>query len=307
VVVPTYCRPHLLERLVAGLEGQTLPADQFEVVIVDNNSPDDTSERIAALAEASPLRVRQLVECERGPAATRNAGWRTTSTDVVAFIDDDCVPEPEWLAAGLQAMHADARLGVVQGCTKKPAASRTGDWSLSREIVAPTPFFEACNIFYRRGALDDTGGFDQDIAYYGEDTSLGWAVMEAGWSRGFAAGAVAYHDIEERGVRYHLRVGLLERNAARLAKRFPGFRREACWRPWAFRRENAMFALAFVGLVLATRKPVAIVLALPYARMRLPGPDHPRRARFMVERMLVDAARVTGTTLGSLRYRTFVL
>jgi GT2 family glycosyltransferase len=196
---------------------------------------------------------------------------------------------------------------VVQGATTKPVGSRTGDWSLWRNIAAPTPFFEACNIFYRRAALEQTGGFDQDIAYYGEDAALGWAVLEAGWQRGFAASAVAYHDVEERGVRYHVRVGLLERNVARIAKRFPAFRREAFWRPWAFRRENAAFALAFAGLLLTFRWRVAVLLVVPYLRLRVPGPDHPRRVRFLAERVSVDAARFVGWRLGSIRYRIVAL
>jgi GT2 family glycosyltransferase len=307
VVVPTYCRPHLLDRMVQALERQTLSHDRFDVVIVDNGSPDDTSARLAQLAAASPLRLRPMIERRSGPAAARNTGWRASDADVIAFVDDDCVPEPGWLAAGLDAMRSDPHLGVVQGSTRKPLGATTGDWTLWREITEPSPYFEGCNIFYRRAALEQTGGFDEDIAYYGEDTSLGWAVLERGWQRGFAEDAVAYHDLEERGLRYHLKVGLLERNAARLAKRYPAFRQAGFWRPWAFRRENAYFALAVVGTVVAVRKPAAIVLALPYLRLRLPGPDHPRRLQFFAERVLVDAARAAGMQVGAVRWRIAAL
>src|SRR5207247_492527 len=109
-----------------------------------------------------------------------------------------------------------------------------------------------------------TGGFDEGISYYGEDTALGWSVLEAGWRRGFAEDAVAYHDVEERGLRYHVRTGLLERNVVALAKRFPGYRRDAFWRPWAHRPEDAAFAMAVAGLALARWHRPALLLVLPY-------------------------------------------
>jgi glycosyltransferase involved in cell wall biosynthesis len=310
VVVPTYCRPHLLPRLIDGLERQTLPLEDFEVVIVDNASPDDTSERLAKLAAASPLRLRHLVEHQRGPAAARNTGWRATRAPLLAFIDDDCDPEPGWLAAGVDALLADDRLGVVQGCTRMPAGTKLGDWTLRREVDGPTPFFEGLNIFYRRAAVEQTDGFDEEIGNYGEDCALGWAVLEAGWERGFAPGAVVYHDAEERGVRYHLWTGVRERYIALLAKRHPGFRREAFWRPWALRWENAAFSVAVVGLVLAPWRRATLLLVLPYLRflrIQLPARGHPNRARWLAERIAIDASQFIGMRIGNVRYRAGIV
>jgi glycosyltransferase involved in cell wall biosynthesis len=307
VVIPTFCRANRLRRLIGALEQQTLSRDRFEVVVVDNASTDDTPAVLRELAARSPLEIRALVEYTPGPAATRNAGWRAARGELIAFVDDDCVPDADWLEAGLRAMRADGELGVVQGCTRKPEAEPLGDWTLWRQITGPTPYFEACNIFYRRAALAQTPGFDEGIGNYGEDCAAGWAVVAAGWRRGFAEGAVAYHDVEERGVRYHLRTGLLERHVARLAKRHPEFRDEAFWRPWAFRRENAAFTLAVVGVAMSLRRRSALLLVLPYVRLRLPPPEHPRRLRFLAERVAVDGAQFVGMRVGSLRYRLAVL
>jgi GT2 family glycosyltransferase len=308
VVVPTYRRPHLLKRMVAALEAQTLPLDRFDVTIVDNASPDDTTERLGALAASTPLRLRHLVEPRPGPAATRNTGWRASTAPLLAFVDDDCVPEPGWLAAGLQALTADPGLGVVQGCTRKPEGAQLGDWTLWRQITAPTPWFEGCNIFYRRAALEAAGGFDEEIQYYTEDTSLGWSVVEQGWERGYAERAVAFHDVEERGLRYHLQTGLLERNVARIAKHHPAFREDAFWRPYAFRGEGVAFAFALAGVLVARRSPpVGVALLLPYLRMRLPPREHPRRGRFFFERVLVDAAQFAGMRWGSVQHGVLIV
>jgi GT2 family glycosyltransferase len=293
--------------MVNALERQALPAHAFDVVIVDNASPDDTSARLAALAEESPLRLRHLVETARGPAATRNAGWRACRSEIVAFVDDDCVPEPGWLAAGLAAITAHDRVGLVQGCTRKPEAAPLGDWTLWRHVSGPTPYFEGCNIFYRRAALEQAGGFDEEIGNYGEDAALGWSVVDAGWARRYAPDAVVEHDVEERGFAFHVRTGLLEHNVARIARRHPSFRREAFWRPWAFRKENAAFTIALAGLLLGVRRPVALLLVVPYLRMRVPSRTHPRRLRLFAERVAVDAAQFVGMRVGSFRHRIAVL
>jgi GT2 family glycosyltransferase len=309
VVVPTYRRSHLLARLVASLEQQTFPTAEFEVVIVDNASPDDTASRLEELAAKTPLRLRHLTEHKRGPAATRNTGWRSTSAPLLAFVDDDCALDPGWLEAGVAALRADPQLGVVQGCTRLPEGSIVGDWTLTRQIAGPTPYFEGVNIFYRRAAVEQAGGFDEAIANYGEDTALGWSVVDAGWKRGYAPDAIVYHDAEERGVRYHMWTGFRERNVVMLAKRHPQFRKEAFWRPWAFRWENAAFTAAVTGLLLAPWKRSALLLTLPYLRflrIRLPL-HHPHRVRWLLERMAIDASQFAGMRVGSVRYRVAVL
>src|SRR2546421_8606923 len=91
VVVPTCGRPELLRRCVAALEAQSLGADAYEIIVVD-----DTLAR-------------------RGPAATRNIGWRRARAPIVAFTDDDTVPDAGWLARGLAAFEpgVDAVAGRI--------------------------------------------------------------------------------------------------------------------------------------------------------------------------------------------------
>jgi GT2 family glycosyltransferase len=310
VVVPTFRRSHLLGRLHRSLERQTYPHDRFDVVIVDNDSPDDTAMVLKQIEAETTIELRHLVETQRGPAATRNRGWRATSSEIIAFLDDDCAPEPGWLEAGVAALVADDTLGVVQGCTRLPAGSSVGDWTLTRQIAGHTPYFEGLNIFYRRAAIEQTDGFDEGIGNYGEDAALGWAVVDAGWRAGYAPDAVVFHDAEERGVRYHMWTGVRERNVALLAKRHPGFRREAFWRPWAFRWENAAFTVAVIGLLAAPWRRLALLLVLPYARflrIRFPQPDHPHRLRWLAERIAVDASQFVGMRVGNIRYRIAVL
>ncbi len=296
VVAPTYQRVDRLRRLVAGLEAQTLARDRFEVVLVDDASGDGTPAVLADLAARSPLQLRVLRRDENGgPAAARNTGWRTAAGEVVAFVDDDCTPEPGWLAGLERAFARNPRLGVVQGWTRAAEGPR-GQWTIAREISDETPWFEGCNIAYRRVALEETGGFDEEIRWYGEDTSAGWKVLDAGFERDFEPGAVVTHDLEERGLRWRIRHGFLERNLVELALRHQGLRREAFWRPWSFRRTDAACALALVGLVAAARRPSAVALALPYAAMRARSGQPPAVLAGLVA---IDVAQVAGHLAGS--------
>jgi GT2 family glycosyltransferase len=310
VVCSTFRRPHLLPRLVAALEAQTLPADDFVVSIVDNGSGDGTSAELERLAASTSIRLEPLaLEVNAGPAGARNRGWQVGDEPLVAFVDDDCVPDPGWLAAGIAALTADPRCGVVQGPVRPPPGAVVGAWTVLREHDAPTPWFEGCNVFYRREALAAAGGFAESIGWYGEDTELGWSVLDGGWTRGFAADAGVQHDVEERGLRWQLRNAYLERNLIGVGVRHHGFRRDAYWRRWIWAPAPAAVTLGGIGVLLAALlwwwPP--LVLVLPWCWLRLPRRGYKSMPMLGPQRLAVDAARAAGHLVGSVRHRTLVL
>jgi glycosyltransferase involved in cell wall biosynthesis len=306
VVVPTYRRSERVARLLTALEAQTLPHDRFEVVVVDDGSDDNTPAVLAEMAAQTSLNLRPLrIDVNNGPGPARNLGWRKARAPLVAFTDDDCVPEPGWLAAGLAALRRNDHLGVVQGLTRPPAGSNDpGPWAIFRHVTWESPWFEACNIFYRRAALEATAGFDEGLRWYGEDTAAGWAVLEAGWERDFATDAVVVHDLEERGLRWRVRHGWLERNLVALAFRHPDLRRDAFWRPWAFRADGVALVAAVAAGGLARRRPAVLLGLLPYLWLRRLPLHRPRLAAGLV---LVDIAQISGHLAASVRHRGLVI
>ena len=309
VVVPTFERPDRLRRLVAALEQQTAPRDEWELVVVDDGSGDETPAVLAELRRSTSvdLRVERLPH-NQGPAMARNVGWRSTSAPLLAFTDDDCVPEPGWLAAGVTALRSGARTGIVQGRTLHadiPAGARHTWRTVVRDVPAPSPWFEGCNLFARRDALEAAGGFDEEIGWFGEETALGWEVLERGWRRGWAPAAVVRHDIFDRPLKWHLRNRYLEGNLVRIAATHP-LLRDAFWRRWAITREGALFAGAVVGAGAGLRWRPAALLVVPYA---ISVQRDVRRVppSFSAFRVVCSATSLAGKLVAAARWRILVL
>src|SRR4051812_7593399 len=149
VVVPSHERPLRLRWLLNALEEQGLERNRWEAVIA-HDSRDEVAAMIDAhpLAQAGVLRQARLEPGTGTPARHRNLGWRSAHAQLVAFTDDDCRPEPDWLATLLVA--AERHPGaIVQGTTRpdpyesdllKATHART------QRVTPPVIFAQTCNI-----------------------------------------------------------------------------------------------------------------------------------------------------------------
>ncbi len=222
LVIPVRDRPAELDRCLAT-------AAQL-VVVVDDGSRDP-----AAIAAVAARHGAGLVRRERsgGPAAARNAA--AAGTELVAFLDSDCVAPPGWIEA-LAGHFADPRVAAVA----PRVAARPLDMGPHPAAVRPdgrVRYVPSAALVVRRAALPR---FDEALRY-GEDVDLVWRLHDAGWR-------VRY---DPRVVVAHPAVGLRRRfaygtSAAPLAARHPGRLAPLVLRPWP--------ALA-VALLLA-RRPV---------------------------------------------------
>jgi GT2 family glycosyltransferase len=168
VVIPTHRRPEPLARCLDALARQEYPRDLFEVLVVDNRNPPGTVEPVVRAFEHR-LAVRLVTEDTPGPAAARNAGARAAMAPVLAFTDDDCIPDPGWLRAIAEATdaHPDALIGGP-ALDEEPrglwtAASRlVDDYFCAQQNADPAAmrFFPSNNLAMAKAAFQAVGGFD---------------------------------------------------------------------------------------------------------------------------------------------------
>jgi glycosyltransferase involved in cell wall biosynthesis len=181
VVIPTYWRDDLLAKCLHALARQDLDPHQFEIVIADDAACDSTRRMLAEFGDPSLPRIVYVPVTEaHGPAAARNAGWRASQAEFLAFTDDDCEPEPDWLAAGLAALENGA--DAVSGRVVVPLPERPTDYERDVAGLARAEFVTA-NCFCRKSALLAIGGFDKSFrAAWREDSDLQFSLLESGFS-----------------------------------------------------------------------------------------------------------------------------
>jgi GT2 family glycosyltransferase len=314
VVVPTFGRADLLPQLIEGLAAQKLPAP-FEVVIVDDCSPDDTATVLAKLAAVTPLSLKVLrTDRNGGPARARNLGWRATTAPLVAFTDDDCVPTRQWLA---ELFEAAGDADVVQGRTMpNPAeADRAGPFSRSLDVPEMTPFFETANICYRRCVLEQLDGFDETFALAaGEDTDLAKRALAAGAQVAFSPTAIVYHEVHPSSFFDTLVKTKSFEGLVQVVVRYPDLRQYFDGQHIWFRRHR-LALLAAVGVATSVptgghwcrRSAVGVLLCLPYAHYRVTREPRGLRRRECVARMpqllAIDLAELAHVSVAQWRYR----
>lgn len=116
VVICTYNRATDLEACLAALAAQRDAGDDWRVTVVDNNSTDATPEVVEAQAAfGRPPRLRRLVETTQGLTPARLRGVRESAAEWIAFVDDDCIVSPDWVAEALRFAAAHPEAGAFGG------------------------------------------------------------------------------------------------------------------------------------------------------------------------------------------------
>ena len=111
IIIPTYNRPERLKACLNSLSCLDYPPDRFEVIIVDDGSSMSLAEIVAPFQRKFAIEL--IHQANSGPATARNRGSECASGRFIAFTDDDCQPDPNWLTALAQGFTAfpDALLG----------------------------------------------------------------------------------------------------------------------------------------------------------------------------------------------------
>jgi glycosyltransferase involved in cell wall biosynthesis len=179
VVVPSFRRPDRLAALLEALAAQDLGRDRFEVVVVDDGSPEPLASTVAAFGDRLDVVVHR--QANTGPATARNVGAARAAAPLLAFTDDDCRPRPDWLRQLLDA-HArepDAMLGGhVDNALDDDAAAEASQLLVSFlyrwfDDEHDRRFFASNNLAAPANGFKAIGGFDTTFPRPGgEDREL---------------------------------------------------------------------------------------------------------------------------------------
>jgi len=310
VVVPTFERSHGLAALFEALDSQTLDHDRFEVVIVDDASTDETDQVLRRLAGEAGFHVTVArLNRNGGQARARNHGLDLASGEIIAFTDDDCLPQPGWLAAGLAEMRDGA--AVVVGEVQPPPGSRIGPFTRVLRVTAAS-HFQTANVFYRREDLLRVGGFDVEFrAFGGEDTELGYRVVGRDRSATFSPLALVYHPVRPDRLRVALALAARWIDLPLVVKRHPWLRDRLAHRRIFWKPSHQHLLMSILALFIGPAWWPGFALMVPFAIHRVRtamGFESTRdRARSLLGGSLVDLVELLAMVRGSIRHRTLLL
>lgn len=205
------CTRDRADRLPACLDAirRLDPRVPWELVLVDNGSRDDTVRLLGAFAPSAPFPVRIAHEPRPGLARARNAGVAAARAPLLAFVDDDCYPAPDFLDRWVDAF-ADAALGYGTGrillfdpadapitvrVDATPYALPAGGLVLPGQV-------QGANMAFRREALAAIGGFDPALGpgtpFNCEDLDVASRASQAGWAGGYFPAPLVHHHHRRR-------------------------------------------------------------------------------------------------------------
>jgi GT2 family glycosyltransferase len=193
VIIPHYQDLDGLAICLAAIERQTYPKHRFEIVVADNSSPVG----LEAVREVVGDRARLVLVTDKGAGPARNGAVAASNGEVLAFIDSDCVAEPQWLAEGVKALERfDLVGGRVRVLVADPA-NMTPSEAFERVFafdfktyIEKKGFTGAGNMFCRRELFEHVGGFGVGMS---EDVDWSRRAVRAGARLGYVPAAAMGH------------------------------------------------------------------------------------------------------------------
>lgn len=221
VILCTYNRCESLGKALDSVAAQNLPESvKWEVLVVDNNSRDQTHEVVDAFCHRYPGRFRYLFEPQQGKSYALNVGIREARGDVLAFMDDDVTVEPMWLWNLTALLHSSEWAGVGGRILPEQTFSPPRWLSVEgRYALAPLAIFDlgpeaaelteppfGTNMAFRKGVFAKYGDFRTDLGprpgseIRNEDTEFGSRLLAGGERLWYEPSAVVYHSVPEHRV-----------------------------------------------------------------------------------------------------------
>lgn len=232
LIICTYNRAKTLNVTLEDLARVALPQNHaIELLVIDNNSSDNTAEVVSQFKQTAPFPVCYILETQQGLSHARNRGIREAGGEWILFTDDDVRIETDWLTA-LAAHLTEHTIGAFGGRVLPVWPARLPRWvategpllqhgvflhyepgQTSRELTAEDPEPFGCNMAFHASLFREHGAFRTDLGRIGgkllagEDSEMFSRLRAAGVPLYYVAEALVHHPVEER----RLQIGYLIR------------------------------------------------------------------------------------------------
>ncbi len=209
IAIPSLHRPDLTARCIEFIEKQTLPADEWEVVVVENEARPDSM-----LPDPLPRNTRRLeLSQNEGTTGSINRAVQATNSRYILLLNNDIELRPDYIERLVCALDSDPKLGFVTGkllrSTQRTHLDGAGDAMLMAgagyrlghldadqgQFDTPMHILSGCGaaVLYRREAFAEAGSLDPDFFAYLDDLDLALRTYLLGYSGWYLPDAVAYH------------------------------------------------------------------------------------------------------------------
>jgi len=168
IIVATYNRADIIEKTLHGMLNQDYPSD-YEIIVINDGSTDNTNQILQKFSRYKKIRIYNL-EKNSGPALARNIGIKAAKYPIIVIMDDDCIPEKNWLRKLISGFHGN--VGI------------TTSYSM----------YGGTSTAFLKKAIDEVGYFDESFPFsYREDSDLLFRILDRGYEIRYVKNAKFKH------------------------------------------------------------------------------------------------------------------
>ena len=317
VVIPTYCRPLLLMECLKSLAKQKFERDDFEVIVISDEPDHLTKQLVVSWKHTGLLDIVYVpLATKRGPAAARNMGWKLAAGTLVAFTDDDTLPDPLWLQTIWDAYQQE-ELIAYSGRVIVPVPEKPTDYEWNIAQLERARFITA-NCVCSWKALELIQGFDErfELAWR-EDSDLEFRLLQEQIPIRHLHDAIVVHPVREASWGVSLREQRKSMFNALLYKKFPHLYRNyikqhPIWSYYAM----ILCCLVLLAALLSNAAALAltalaiwVLLLAGFIWKRLLHTSHawPHVMEVIITSVLIPFLSVYWNLYGAVRYRVLYL
>lgn len=214
IIIPAYNRARFIEKTISSFINQSLPKSNYEIIIADNNSSDNTKEIVEKIIEEQrELKIRYILEKRQGVHFARNTGAKAAGNEILYFTDDDMQADKYLLEELLELFNMNPKLGTATGVVLPKFEAEPPEWIKKfcfNSILSLNPkkekdlFFSSkdtgvfsCHQAIKKSILIQAGGFDPENIkgeWIGSgETTLNHCIEKLGYEFGYTSKSIIYH------------------------------------------------------------------------------------------------------------------